>query len=140
MAFESSGTILYVAKISYQSGKWFGNCYGGAKIVHRHTRTHTHTHTHTHRERERERERQRHRQTRQTDRQTDRHTHTHTHTEAYFISLLFLRKCRNKTKNGRNPQNRAAQTRLAGLIRIANAFSVARLSRMILWYFWFVLQ
>ena len=28
-----------------------------------------------------------------------RHTHTRTHTEAYFISLVFLRKCRNKTKN-----------------------------------------
>ena len=23
----------------------------------------------------------------------------HTHTEAYFISLVFLQKCRNKTKN-----------------------------------------
>ena len=30
---------------------------------------------------------------------THTHTHTHTHTEAYFISLVFLRKCRNKTKN-----------------------------------------
>ena len=47
-----------------------------------------------------------HRQTdRQTDGQTDRqqtHTHTHTHTdtytETYFIGLVFLRKCRNKTK------------------------------------------
>ena len=27
------------------------------------------------------------------------YTDTHTHTEAYFISLVFLRKCRNKTKN-----------------------------------------
>ena len=26
MALESSGTILYVAKISYQSDNWFGNC------------------------------------------------------------------------------------------------------------------
>ena len=25
-ALESSGTILYVAKISYQSDMWFGNC------------------------------------------------------------------------------------------------------------------
>ena len=38
--------------------------------------THAHTHTHTH-----------------------THKHTHTHTEAYFIYLVFLRKCRNKTKN-----------------------------------------
>ena len=33
---------------------------------------------------------------------TDTHTHTHTHrdtyTEAHFISLVFLRKGRNKTK------------------------------------------
>ena len=29
---------------------------------------------------------------------TDTHIHTDTHTEAYFISLVFLRKCRNKTK------------------------------------------
>ena len=26
MPFESSGTILHVAKISYQSDDWFGNC------------------------------------------------------------------------------------------------------------------
>ena len=26
------------------------------------------------------------------------HIHTHTHSEAHFISLVFLRKCRNKTK------------------------------------------
>ena len=26
MAFKSSGTILHVAKISYQSDNWFGNC------------------------------------------------------------------------------------------------------------------
>ena len=33
---------------------------------------------------------------------TDTHTyrHTHTHMEAHFISLVFLRKCRNKAKNG----------------------------------------
>ena len=43
--------------------------------------TDTHTHTHTHTERERERD-----------------THTDTHTEACFMSLVFLRKCRNKTK------------------------------------------
>ena len=43
-------------------------------------------HTHTHTERERERE-------------THTHTHTHTHTDAHFISLVFLQKCRNKTKN-----------------------------------------
>ena len=30
---------------------------------------------------------------------THTHTHTHTHPEAHFISLVFLRKCRNKTKN-----------------------------------------
>ena len=27
------------------------------------------------------------------------HAHRHTHTEAYFVSPVFLRKCRNKTKN-----------------------------------------
>ena len=32
------------------------------------------------------------------DRTQITHTHTHTHTEAHFISLVFLRKCRNKTK------------------------------------------
>ena len=46
---------------------------GGTKILHRYTHTHTHRQTHTH--------------TR------------HTHSETYFISLVFLRKCRNKTKN-----------------------------------------
>ena len=53
MGLESSGTILYVAK-----------------ILHRHTHTHTHMHT-------------------------DRHTRTCAETN--FISLVFLRKCRNKT-------------------------------------------
>ena len=47
----------------------------------------------TERERDRERERDIEREReRQTDRQTD------THTEAHFISLVFLRKGRNKTK------------------------------------------
>ena len=81
MAFESSGTILYVANISYQSHKWYGNCQWVPKLYtdthidkHKHTQTDTHTHT----------------DTRQTDRQTL--------TEAHFISLVFLRKSRNKTK------------------------------------------
>ena len=62
---------------------------GDQNCTQTHTQTDTHTHTHTHR---------------QTHTQTDTHTHTHrqtqthTHTEAYFISLVFLRKCRNKTK------------------------------------------
>ena len=43
-------------------------------LTHTHTQTDTHTQTHT-------------------------HTHTHIHTEAYFITLVFLRKCRNKTNN-----------------------------------------
>ena len=44
MALESSGTILYVAKILYQSDNWFGNCWGeGSKILD--TDTHTETHT-----------------------------------------------------------------------------------------------
>ena len=57
----------------------------------RHTHTHTHTNTHTHRHT--------HTHT-QTHTQTHTHTdtHTHTHTEAYFKSLVFLRKCRNKTR------------------------------------------
>ena len=44
----------------------------GTKTLHRHTHMYIHT-----------------------QRQTD----THTHTEARFISLVFLRKCRNKAKN-----------------------------------------
>ena len=79
MALERSGTILYVAKISYQTDNWFGNCYEGTKTLQRQTHTHTHIHTHTHT-------------------QTD----THTHTKAYFKSPVFLRKCRNKTKNSAN--------------------------------------
>ena len=64
MALESSGMILYVVKMSYQSGNWFGDCWGGeTKILHRYT-----------------------------------HTHTHTHIEDHFISLVFLRKGRNRTK------------------------------------------
>ena len=65
MALESSGTILHVAKISYQSDKWFGNCWGGPKLY---------TDTHTHRERERERDTHTHTH---TDTQTQTHTHTH---------------------------------------------------------------
>ena len=59
MALESSGTILYVAKISYKSDNWFGNCQGGDQnftqkgggpkfYTDTHTDTHTHTQTHTH--------------------------------------------------------------------------------------------
>ena len=43
------------------------------------TDTHKQTHTHTH-----------------TQKQTQ--TDAHTHTEVHFISLVFLRKCRNKSK------------------------------------------
>ena len=57
MALESSGTI-YVAKISYEMDKWFGNV-RGTKIVHRHTDRQTDTHTQTH---------------------TQTHKHTDTHT------------------------------------------------------------
>ena len=71
MALESSSMILYIAKISCQSDNWFGNRFGEIKVLHTHTHTHTDTHT---------------------------HTHTHTHTEAYFIGLVFLQKCRNKSK------------------------------------------
>ena len=103
MPLESSGTILYVAKISYQSHNWFGNCQGGPKLqpaharmhtrIHIHTETHrdththtethrdTHTHTHTHRERD-----------------AQRHTHTDTDTQRPILCLVFLRNCRNKTK------------------------------------------
>ena len=48
---------------------------GGPKLY---TDTHTYRHAHSH---------------------TLTHTDTHTHTEAHFISLVFLRKCRNKTNN-----------------------------------------
>ena len=79
MVLESSSTILYVAKISYQSDNWFGNCKGGDQNftqTHRHTHTHTDTHTHT-----------------QTHTHTDRHTHTDTHTPAaYLISPFFFSK------------------------------------------------
>ena len=40
MALESSGTILYVAKITYQSHNWYGNCWGGGDQ--NCTQTHTH--------------------------------------------------------------------------------------------------
>ena len=42
MALESSGTILYVAKISYKSENCFGNCLGEPKFC---TDTHTQTYT-----------------------------------------------------------------------------------------------
>ena len=49
---ESSSTILYyVAKISYQSHNWYGNCQWGDQNctqTHTHTDTYTHTHTQTH--------------------------------------------------------------------------------------------
>ena len=47
---------------------------GDQNCTHTHTHTHTDTHTHTH-----------------------THTQTHRQTESYFISFVFLRKCRNKT-------------------------------------------
>ena len=46
MALESFGTILYVAKISYQSDNWFGSCEGGTKLY-TDTRTHAHAQTDT---------------------------------------------------------------------------------------------
>ena len=90
MALESSGTILYVANISLYRITGLEIVTGGPKFYthtqkHERARAHTHTHRHTH-----------------TDTDTDTHTQTHTqihkHTEAHFISLVFLRKCRNKTK------------------------------------------
>ena len=42
MALESSSTILYVAKISYQSHNWYGNCWGGGPKFY--TDTHTEAH------------------------------------------------------------------------------------------------
>ena len=50
MALESSGTILYTVKISYQSDHWFGNCKGETKTYHRHTHTHARTHAHRYRD------------------------------------------------------------------------------------------
>ena len=39
MALESSGTILYMGKMSYKSGNRLGNYWwGGAKILHTHTK------------------------------------------------------------------------------------------------------
>ena len=71
MALESSGTILYVAKISYQS---IWKLLGGTKILQTDRQTHTHTHTHTHT-------------------QTHTHTNTHTHTpSAHFMSFFFKKK------------------------------------------------
>ena len=63
----------------------------------------TRTHTHTHRDTDRHTHTQRHRQT-HTRTETERERERHTDRErggAYFISLVFLRKCRNKTKNRR---------------------------------------
>ena len=51
MVLESSGTILYVAKISNQSDNQFGNCQGGPNVYtdkQTNRQTHTHTHTNTH--------------------------------------------------------------------------------------------
>ena len=80
MTLESSGTILYVAIFSYQWITGLEIVRGGPKLyTDTHTQTHTHTHTHTHK-------------------------HRHTHTEACFISLVFLRKCRNKTNKKENFQ------------------------------------
>ena len=108
MAFESSGTILYVTKISYQSVNWFGNCKGVDQHftrtrthtnTHARTRTHTRAHTHAQTRRHTRGHTQTHTQT-HAGTHVRRHarTHAHTHTEAYFISLVFLQKCRNKTK------------------------------------------
>ena len=48
MALESSDTILYLAKISYQSVSCFGNCTHTKTQKDTHTQTHTDTHTHRH--------------------------------------------------------------------------------------------
>ena len=40
-------STLYIAKILYQSGNWFGNFWVGTKILHRHTHTDAHTPIHT---------------------------------------------------------------------------------------------
>ena len=66
--------ILYVVKISYESGKWFGNCWGGDRNF---TQTHAHAHTHTH---------------------THRHTHRHTHTGCPFYVFFFKKETRLKKK------------------------------------------
>ena len=108
MAFESSGTILYVAKISYQSHNWYGNCQGGTKTVHRHTHTQTHTptttrkhkhiqtHTHTQKQTHKKTHTQTHTHTQKhTQIHTNAHTDTHIHIDAYLICLIFLR---NKQK------------------------------------------
>ena len=87
MALESSGMILYVAEISYQSHNQYGNCQGGPKLyTDTHTDTHTHTDTQTH-----------------TDTHTDTHrqTHTHTHTGCPFYKSFYFQE-RNKTKNERH--------------------------------------
>ena len=52
------------------------------------TNTHKNIYKYTHTERERERERE-----------GEGERDTHTHIEAHYIILVFLRKCRNKTKN-----------------------------------------
>ena len=79
MALESSGTILYVAKILYQSDNWFGNCWGGVQNctqTHTHIQTDRHTHIHTHRHTH-----------------TDRQTHTHTHTQTHTHGSPFYKSC-----------------------------------------------
>ena len=43
MALESSNFVLYMGKISFKSGNWFGNCWAGGKILHI---THKHKNKH----------------------------------------------------------------------------------------------
>ena len=80
----------------------------GTKITdtHTHTHTHTHKHAHTHARTHARTHTRTHARARahtyththtHTHKQTNTHTHTHTH-ETNFISLVFLRKCRNKAK------------------------------------------
>ena len=74
MVLESSCTILYVAKISYQSDNWFGNCWGNQNCTQTHVQTNTDTHTHT---------------------DTDTHTHTHTHTDTHRCLFYVSFFCEN---------------------------------------------
>ena len=86
MALESFGMIDY-----YMQPKFRINRKTGLEIVRGVDQNCTDTHTHAHKHNAHKHAR--------TQTRTQKKTHTHTHTEANFISLDFLRKCRNKTKN-----------------------------------------
>ena len=83
IAYSLSDQTRVTYRVSWKSVQPFSSDAGPNRQTHTHTRARTHTHTHT-----------------RTHARTHARTHTHTHTpESHFISLVFLRKSRNNTKN-----------------------------------------